>query len=85
MKGDLCAAQVIVKMENDNLIEEKLQEICDIINEFQSDSWTEKQQIILNQLSDDMEFDISGFENLLADLQEKGSKIINKKNYFIRD
>ena len=71
-------------MENDNLNDEKRSRICDIMNDFQSDEWSEKYEEILSLLRDTVIFDFDDADDITVQLQEKENKKMGEGNYFIR-
>ncbi len=70
-------------MENDNLNDEKRSRICDIMNDFQSDEWSEKYEEILSLLRDTVIFDFDDDNNITDEIQAKENKKTGKGNYFI--
>ena len=70
-------------MENDNLNDEKRSRICDIMNDFQSDEWSEKYEEILSLLRDTVIFDFDDDNDITDEIQAKENKKTGKDNYFI--
>ena len=69
-------------MENDNLNDEKRSRICDIMNDFQSDEWSEKYEKILSLLRDTVIFDFDDDNDITDEIQAKENKKTGKGNYF---
>lgn len=71
-------------MENNNLNDEKRYRISEIMNDFQSNEWSEKYKDILSLLCETVIFDFDDADDITVQLQEKENKKMEEGNYFIR-